>query len=371
MNILSGTFQSDGKDQRCIFKVASNEDQQKKLEREKNNLQLIIDRDLQLKRQRFLAMWFHSSLLESDQIHFLTDTGDYHPLPLPMMRGLVFECGGPNLKDYLKNQSHLSVPVTQRVQILNEIIEAIDFLHKIKIVHFDLKPENIVSFSTDQKTRWKLIDFDSCHDEGSHPSLLSFLSTNNSDLNLWFTQSYAAPEIMNALLPSGVISDIAINWRMDIWSLGLITFFLFSDHSFWSQYSSSQSFKSSLVTSLCQDEIQFILLKLSRFFGLKEKSILESCLQINPLLRLPTNELLKKSLFDTCESTIHAANTFNGRRDDTGSLLSKIEEIHTTLKECPDRAHQLVSEEMNNRFEEFYFCITAQIDRQQNERLTD
>jgi serine/threonine protein kinase len=375
MKILCGIFRADlkVKDQRCILKLALNEDQQKKIECEKRNLELIISRDPHLERQRYVANWLYpSALLEQDQIHFLNETGD-HITPSsfsfssssPSWRGLVFECGGLNLKEFMKNQNYLSVPVTQRVQILHEIIEAVRFLHNLEIVHFDLKPENIVSFSSshDHKTKWKLIDFDSSHDEKTEHSLLAFLS-KNSESNLWLTESYAAPEIAKVLVTQDPNLDVAINWRMDIWSLGLITFFLFSDHSFWSQYSSSSTFSGwSMVSALRQQEIDFILSKLSRQFGLKERSMIESCLQVDPACRQPTTELLKKSLFETRESTVHA----NALKGNTNLLLAKIEEIQIALKGCPDRAHALVTEELTSKFQDFYYCITTQIDRLQNE----
>jgi serine/threonine protein kinase len=189
--ILCGIFRADltVKDKPCILKLALNEDQQRRIEREKRTLELILLRDLHLERQRYVMNWLYpSALLEQDQIHFLSETGD-SLLPSSSSspwRGLVFECGGLNLKDFMKNETHLSIPVTQRVQILYEIFEAVRFLHKLEIVHFDLKPENIVSFSSshDQKTKWKLIDFDSSYDEKTQPSLLSSWSSMTSESHL-------------------------------------------------------------------------------------------------------------------------------------------------------------------------------------------
>jgi hypothetical protein len=141
--ILCGIFRADltVKDQPCILKLALNEDQQRRIEREKRTLELILLRDLHLERQRYVMNWLYpSALLEQDQIHFLSETGDSLlpsssssssscSFPSPSWRGLVLECGGLNLKDFMKNETHLSIPVTQRVQILYEIFEAVRFLH--------------------------------------------------------------------------------------------------------------------------------------------------------------------------------------------------------------------------------------------------
>lgn len=83
--------------------------------------------------------------------------------------------------------------------------------------------------------------------------------------DLWVTKEYAAPEIVSALSHQ---SSVKIDARMDIWSLGSIAFYLFSNFPF-------------RISNLSQDHIQRMVE--SRFeHKFKEQSFLLSCLQIDP-----------------------------------------------------------------------------------------
>lgn len=119
------------------------------------------------------------------------------------MKSLVFESGGMNLQQFM-TKNRLSVSVTQRIHILEEIVRAVDFLHTLHIIHFDLKPENVVSFSSSSGSsiRWKLIDFDSSYDISSSSSLNSnhiIINENNCN-NIRVTEEYICPEIMKLLI---------------------------------------------------------------------------------------------------------------------------------------------------------------------------
>ena len=157
----------------CTLKLATDEEQLKKLERERDTLEMIRSRDAHQESHKFLVSWlFPSQLMSEDSIHFLSQSGDQlfssPPLSHPL-HGLVLESGGPNLREFLRNETLSSVPMSQRIHVLEEVVQAVRFLHRLGVVHFDLKPENIVCFFTSgcDKARWKLIDFDSSYDEGS------------------------------------------------------------------------------------------------------------------------------------------------------------------------------------------------------------
>ena len=60
---------------------------------------------------------------------------------------LVMECGGPNLRQFLNNHNHNTLDIIHRIYILKSVVDALDFLHDHFLVHFDLKPENVVCFS--------------------------------------------------------------------------------------------------------------------------------------------------------------------------------------------------------------------------------
>lgn len=89
------------------------------------------------------------------------------------------------------------------MQILLALIE----LHRCKLVHCDLKPSNIMLFSSVHK--WKLLDLDSAVIAGV-PSAV------------YTTLRYAAPEI--ACTINRDTEKIAVETSADMWSFGIILF---------------------------------------------------------------------------------------------------------------------------------------------------
>jgi serine/threonine protein kinase len=372
--ILLGTHRNTGEmDFPCALKVATDPRQVKKLERERAILELISSRDAHHEGYKYIVGLLLPSQLSEESIFFFNKTGDQlFPSPSSSpVHGLVLECGGKNLREFLKNETLGSVPMTQRIHILEEVVEAVRFLHRLRIVHFDLKPENIVCFSLlGDKTRWKLIDFDSSFDEKptvtspSTPPLLPGLSSNSSAMDLWLTEEFICPEIASAVeqsshSPTGAVPAVGINWAMDIWSLGMVAFFLFTNRSLWSDYSIAP-FHPSMVSNVRQEEIQLIL---SRSLGYKEKSFVESCLRVDPLSRSNGTELLAKSLFSTNHSTVQA----DTMRLVSGSMLSRFDEIAKMVREYSDRCSpDLLSEELSSKLGELYLCLTTQFERISN-----
>ena len=107
---------------------------------------------------------------------------------------------GETLTDYLKtNPSN-----KERKRILNELFDALSFIHKHQIVHNDLKPENILITRNGRNV--KLIDFGYA-DSDSH-----------LDKATGGTKAFAAPELVRQ-----ETSDVT----SDIYSLGFIIKLLF------------------------------------------------------------------------------------------------------------------------------------------------
>ena len=93
-----------------------------------------------------------------------------------------------------------------RAIVLNQVVKALNYLEDMKMVHRDLKPDNIMYSSTTNETNWdsiqiKLIDF-------------GFAKTSDNDLQDFLgTPYFIAPEI---------IKKEKYGTKCDVWSLGVI-----------------------------------------------------------------------------------------------------------------------------------------------------
>ncbi|MBR5982864.1 MAG: serine/threonine protein kinase [Bacteroidales bacterium] len=107
---------------------------------------------------------------------------------------------GENLSDYLAK----SPSGRERKRILNELLDAVEFIHRHQVVHNDLKPENILI--THNGHNVKLIDFGYADGDFS------------SDKATGGTKAYASPELLERNETNG---------QSDIYSIGFIIRALF------------------------------------------------------------------------------------------------------------------------------------------------
>jgi calcium-dependent protein kinase len=125
-------------------------------------------------------------------------------------------CSGGDLFDYIKSQKNFSE--IKAANILNQILSAINYLHKKQIVHRDLKPENIVFIKTNNENKHKkkseifikLIDFGTS----------IYINKNKNLTQELGTIYYIAPEVFKN----------NYNEKVDIWSIGVILFIMLCGH---------------------------------------------------------------------------------------------------------------------------------------------
>lgn len=125
---------------------------------------------------------------------------------------IVTELLRDNLYEYSKynreveKKLYFNVPRLQK--ITKQILNALSFIHELKLIHCDLKPENILIKSY-SRCEIKVIDFgSSCF---IHDHLSSYVQS----------RSYRAPE---------VILGCRYDYKIDIWSLGCILAELFTGY---------------------------------------------------------------------------------------------------------------------------------------------
>ena len=120
---------------------------------------------------------------------------------------LIEYLNGPNLFSKLAQMNHFSEKDT--LIIMYQLFSCIKFIHDNGIVHRDIKPENVIVLD-DINLSIKLIDFSSCE----------IFSELKQETNRRIgTPSYVSPEVINGENYS---------YECDIWSLGVLMFFLLS-----------------------------------------------------------------------------------------------------------------------------------------------
>lgn len=117
---------------------------------------------------------------------------------------IVTELLRDNLYEYSKfnreQEQHAYFTVPRLQKLATQILEALECVHALQLIHCDLKPENILIKSYSQ-SQVKVIDFgSSCF---IHDHLSSYVQS----------RSYRAPE---------VILGCAYDYKIDLWSLGCI-----------------------------------------------------------------------------------------------------------------------------------------------------
>ncbi|XP_067431786.1 myosin light chain kinase, smooth muscle-like isoform X2 [Thunnus thynnus] len=126
-----------------------------------------------------------------------------------MVMVMEYIAGGELFERILDDNFEHTEPTSSRY--MQQILEGMQFVHKLNIVHLDLKPENIVCVDT-TGTRIKIIDF----------GLANKLEEGKPLMVMHGTPEFVAPE---------VISYEPVGLETDMWSIGVICFILLSGES--------------------------------------------------------------------------------------------------------------------------------------------
>ena len=145
---------------------------------------------------RFMADLDHPNIL---RIYEYYETADNLYLILEL-------CSGGELLSHLERRSYF--PENTVRYLIYSILRSVRYCHDHSIVHRDLKLQNFLFDSKLPTSDLKLIDF----------GLSQYLETGHSLQTPVGTPFYVAPEILNKSYDS----------KCDIWSIGIITYMLFS-----------------------------------------------------------------------------------------------------------------------------------------------
>ncbi|CAD8049088.1 unnamed protein product [Paramecium sonneborni] len=180
-------------------------------------------------------------------------------------------CDGPDLSYYIKK--YKSFPEKEAKLLISSIISAIKYLnnHKNKIIHYDLKPQNILFHQNDLK----ISDFGLC----------KVLEDDNSKLQLTSqgvgTYWYLPPECFHMGDQPPNISS-----KVDIWSIGVIFFeMLFGQKPFGQGLSQEKILKEQIII-----KSQTVTFPQKPVISNECKEFIRGCLAYNQVDRLDVQQ---------------------------------------------------------------------------------
>ena len=105
-----------------------------------------------------------------------------------------------------------ALPFRQRLVLLKSVAHSLKILHDLRIVHGDLKPDNVLIKRTELGYTSKLIDFDNSYIAGRPPAATEIVGTIN----------YYSPELLSYIQEDGTVAATDLGTAADVFALGLI-----------------------------------------------------------------------------------------------------------------------------------------------------
>ena len=178
-------------------------------------------------------------------------------------------CTGRNIyqriiENDMKNEEHIKI-------IIYKILSALKYLHENGIIHRDLKPQNII-FEKDYSNEIKIVDF----------GLSIRTEKDYLENRIIGTPYYISPEIINS---------ISYDEKCDIWSVGIISYYLLSGNYPFTGQNKKELYRNILEWDVIYDE------SIWEGYTLSSIDFISSCLNKDPEKRLSASELLNHRWF--------------------------------------------------------------------------
>ena len=178
---------------------------------------------------------------------------------------------GMTLKKYFKNRK-IVFTEPEACLIMNQIANGVKYLHKYGIVHRDLKPENIMITKQNNFDIIKIMDF----------GLSKIVSPQEKMIDGYGTLSYVSPE---------VLLRTPYNKEVDIWSLGIILFYMLCGH-----LPFKGDNQSDIADKIVNDNLEFDEKEWTKM-SKDVKKLIAGCLVKEPEERITIEEFLNHSWF--------------------------------------------------------------------------
>ena len=178
---------------------------------------------------------------------------------------------GCTLGDYLK-EKNFSLTEAEAANIMLQIANGIKYLQLFGIIHRDLKPDNIMISQKGSDINVKIVDF----------GLSKIVSSEETLKEGFGTLYYAAPEL---------IQNLPYNKEIDIWSLGIILFYIFT-----SCYPFMGKEEDEIEEKIINDPVEF---KDGEWKNISDKvpNLIKKCLKKSPEERITINNFIDHPWF--------------------------------------------------------------------------
>ena len=175
---------------------------------------------------------------------------------------------GNTLGYYLK-EKNFNLTEMEVANIIQQIAFGVEYLHKFGIVHRDLKPDNImiITKKEDNNIIITIMDFGFSKIVSKEEKLMEGLGT----------LYYAAPEL---------IQNLPYNLEVDIWSLGVIIYYMFTGC-----YPFSGKNEDEIEEKILEENVEFKDGEWEKISD-KVKDLIKKCLEKNPEERINIKEFI-------------------------------------------------------------------------------
>lgn len=208
---------------------------------------------------------------------------------------------GPMYREHI-NQKYVSSQPLQFVPLFLQLLDAVSFIHAKGVIHRDIKPTNVIVLQdANNQYRAKLLDFDIAKD-------LNYEHTSTLTNQQMGTLTYMSPE--------QIVSSKNIDIRSDIYSLGVVFFYVLSGKPAYSSQVDSQ-------------------------FQLMEKIVKEplpDLKTINPNIPNWAIDVLKKATAKDAKDRFQTCNEFKQAIETGLNQKEVIEEEKTSILNTPSPA---------------------------------
>ena len=266
-----------------------------------------------------------STLCENENLAKVHDISD-----IDGEKYLIFEyCNGGDLQTALSNYKKKHIFLDEKIiqNIVSQILNGLQCLHNKKIIHHDIKPANILLHYDNiedlnqlnlMKCKFKISDFG-----------LSKFKNEQYERMIGGSPLYMEPYLFDKNVPISIIE----NEKVDIWSLGILTYeLLFGITPFENSCFIPDNALRELVSNLSRG-IYFINICYRDKISLQIIAFLNKCLQIEQNKRASSEELLFSEFVTRDIEKFFFLNKYNLKKNFPQEYIIYNEQIKMDIKD--------------------------------------